>query len=218
MPDAGSTRILRGLGGNFVVEALFFSCGKLAVPFLVLGTMGWKPNRGIGRCRARPFWAKAPVWNRPVGVERRRPLSRIWLFALMLLAGAVSAVQPGVNARLASRIGLLESAFVSFAGGALCLGAIAGLFGRGSWKALAGAAPWEVSGGLMGAFYVTCVVLAVPRIGTAAAMAAAIAAQLGAGLFLDSLGAFGFEKLPLATTRVAGVLLLVAGALLVLKK
>jgi len=154
----------------------------------------------------------------PKEAERRRHLSRIWLFVLMLLAGAVSAVQPGVNARLASRIGLLESAFVSFAGGTLCLGAIAGLFGRGSWKALAGAAPWEVSGGLMGAFYVSCVVLAVPRLGTTAAMAAAIAAQLAAGLFLDSVGAFGFEKLPLAATRVAGVLLLAAGALLVLKK
>lgn len=146
------------------------------------------------------------------------PLSRIWIFGLMLLAGAVSALQPSVNARLAERIGLLESAFVSFAGGALCLGVVALLFGRGSWRALSGAAPWEVLGGLMGAFYVTCLVLAVPRIGTTAAMAAAIAAQLAAGLLLDSVGAFGFQKLPLDIPRISGVLLLALGSLLVFRK
>ena len=139
-------------------------------------------------------------------------MSRIWIFVLMLLAGAVSALQPSVNARLAQRIGLLES------GGALCLGAVVLFFGRGNWKALSGAAPWEVLGGVFGAFYVTCLVLAMPRIGTTAAMAAAIAAQLAAGLLLDSAGAFGFQKLPLDIPRLAGVLLVVLGSLLVFRK
>ena len=70
----------------------------------------------------------------------------------------------------------------------------------------------------MGAIYVTCLVLAVPRIGTAAAMAAAIAAQLAAGLVLDSMGAFGFQRLPIDPYRMAGVLLLFLGAFLVLKR
>lgn len=150
--------------------------------------------------------------------RRGKSLSRIWLFALMLLAGAVSALQPGVNARLAQKVGLLESAFVSFLGGALCLGVIVLIFGRGNLKAISGAAPWEVLGGLMGAFYVTCLVLAVPRIGTTAAMAAAIAAQLAASLALDSVGAFGFQKLPLDLPRAIGVLFLVLGSMLVLRK
>ncbi len=146
------------------------------------------------------------------------PMSRIWIFVLMLLAGALSALQPSVNARLAQRIGLLESALVSFTGGALCLGAVVLFFGRGNWRALPEAAPWEVLGGVFGAFYVTCLVLAVPRIGTTAAMAAAIAAQLAAGLLLDSVGAFGFQKLPLDIPRISGVLLLALGSLLVFRK
>ncbi len=83
---------------------------------------------------------------------------------------------------------------------------------------MSGAAPWEVLGGVFGAFYVTCLVLAMPRIGTTAAMAAAIAAQLAAGLLLDSAGAFGFQKLPLDIPRLAGVLLVVLGSLLVFRK
>ena len=145
-------------------------------------------------------------------------MTRIWIFALMVIAGAISALQPGVNARLAQRIGLLESAFVSFAGGALFLLTAVLAFGRGNLRQVFGAAPWEVTGGLMGAIYVTCLVLAVPRIGTAAAMAAAIAAQLAAGLVLDSMGAFGFQRLPIDPYRMAGVLLLFLGAFLVLKR
>lgn len=145
-------------------------------------------------------------------------MPRTWIFVLMILAGAFSALQPSVNARLAQRIGLLESSFVSFAVGALCLGVVSLFLGRGNFRAIAQAAPWEVLGGVMGAFYVTCLVLAVPRIGTTAAMAAAIAAQLTAGLFLDSIGAFGFQRLSLDFPRVAGVLFLVLGSLLVFRK
>jgi transporter family-2 protein len=145
-------------------------------------------------------------------------VARIWIFLLMVFAGAVSALQPGINARLAQKVGVLESAFVSFAGGALCLAVVVFLFGKGNLREISAAAPWEVLGGLMGAVYVTCLVLAVPRIGTAAAMAGAIAAQLAASLILDSAGAFGFQKLPLDFPRVAGVLFLILGSLLILRK
>jgi len=145
-------------------------------------------------------------------------VSRIWIFLLMVLAGAVSALQPGINARLAQKVGILESSFVSFAGGALCLAVVVFLFGRGSLKGISIAAPWELLGGLIGAVYVTCLVFAVPRIGTAAAMAGAIAAQLAASLLLDSTGAFGFQRLPLDFPRVTGVLFLVLGSLLILRK
>lgn len=145
-------------------------------------------------------------------------MSRIWIFLLMVMAGAVSALQPGINARLAQKVGILESAFVSFAVGASCLAAVVLLFGRGNLRGISEAAPWEVLGGVMGAFYVTCLVLAVPRIGTTAAMAAAIAAQLAAGLALDSMGAFGFRELPVDFPRLAGVLFLVLGSLLILRK
>lgn len=145
-------------------------------------------------------------------------MSRIWIFLLMVLAGAVSALQPGINARLAQKVGTLESAFISFAGGAICLIVAVSIFGRGNLRHISAAAPWEVLGGLIGAVYVTCLVLAVPRIGTAAAMAGAIAAQLAAGLLLDSMGAFGFQKMPLDLPRAAGAFFLVLGSLLILRK
>jgi len=50
------------------------------------------------------------------------------------------------------------------------------------------------------------------------AMASVIAAQLVAGLLLDRVGAFGFERIPLGPARVAGVAFLILGAVLVLRR
>jgi len=58
-------------------------------------------------------------------------------------------------------------------------------------------------------------VFVVPRIGTAAAMSAVIAAQLITGVTLDHLGAFGMRTVPLDLKRVAGCLLLLGGVALI---
>ena len=66
----------------------------------------------------------------------------------------------------------------------------------------------------MGAFYVTFVVLAVPRIGTALVVGASVLGQLGQALALDTFGWLGVPRLPLSPTRIAGAVLLLAGVLL----
>ena len=58
-------------------------------------------------------------------------------------------------------------------------------------------------------------ILIVPRIGTASAMAAAIAGQLIAGLLLDQFGFFGFRTIAMDGKRALGVALLMIGAGLV---
>jgi bacterial/archaeal transporter family-2 protein len=58
-------------------------------------------------------------------------------------------------------------------------------------------------------------IFVVPRIGTAAAMSAVIAAQLTTGVLLDHFGAFGMKQIPLDLKRAVGCLLLVAGLALV---
>jgi transporter family-2 protein len=141
------------------------------------------------------------------------------LFTLMLCVGAVAAVQPLVNARLAVKVGgFLPSALVSFSVGALSLGILVLATGRGAGlRGVGDAAWWELTGGLLGALYVSSTIVAYPRIGAAAALAAVIAAQLTAGLLLDHYGAFGFRQIALDWPRVLGVVLLFAGALLVFR-
>lgn len=145
-------------------------------------------------------------------------MSNLALFLLMMCGGAVLALQPSINARLAQKTGILESSFISFTVGAIALAVAVSLFGRGSLRAISGAAWWELTGGLLGAVFVTLTILVVPRIGTAAAMAAIIASQLATGLLMDHFGLFGFRGAPLDGKRIAGTILLMAGAALVFRR
>lgn len=145
-------------------------------------------------------------------------MSNLHLFLLMMCGGAVLALQPSINARLAQKVGIIESSFISFAVGTLVLAVALSFWGRGSLRAISGAAWWELTGGLLGAAFVTLTILVVPRIGTAAAMAAIIASQLITGLLMDHLGLFGFRGAPLDGKRLAGAVLLMAGAALVFRR
>jgi len=141
----------------------------------------------------------------------------VFFFILMIIAGAVGALQPIINANLSTRTGVIESAFVSFAVGTLALVTLMVFTRQGDVRGAIGAPWWQLTGGFLGAFFVTMFIIAVPRIGTAAAMAAVIASQLLAGLVLDHYGLLGGRHIPVDAVRVVGVMLLFAGAALVLK-
>ena len=139
-------------------------------------------------------------------------------FLLMFCGGIMVAIQPSVNARLAQRVGTIESAMISFAVGTLALLVVTLLVGKGSMRGVLGVPMWQLSGGLLGAFFVTAMIFVVPRIGTTAAMASVIAAQLCTGLVIDRLGFFGLQQIPLDGKRVAGAVLLLVGAALILRR
>jgi len=127
------------------------------------------------------------------------------------------ALQPSINARLAQKIGILESACISFAVGTLVLLLVVFISGRGSLKGIYSATWWELTGGILGALFVSLTILVVPRIGTAATMAAIIAAQLTTGLVLDHFGLFGFKVFPFDLKRLMGLAFLTLGAGLMMR-
>jgi len=127
------------------------------------------------------------------------------------------ALQPSINARLAQKIGILESACISFAVGTLVLLLVVFISGRGSLKGIYSATWWELTGGILGALFVSLTILVVPRIGTAATMAAIIAAQLTTGLVLDHFGLFGFKVFPFDLKRLMGLAFLTLGAGLMIR-
>jgi transporter family-2 protein len=146
-------------------------------------------------------------------------VNQFLLLLVMFCGGVAVAVQPSINARLAQRVGAFESSLVSFAVGTLAMLVIVIVSGRGgSLRAVAGAPWWELSGGLFGAFFVTLTILLVPRLGTTALMAAIIAGQLTMGALLDHFGAFGLRHIPFSPLRLAGICLLAAGALLIVRR
>ena len=145
-------------------------------------------------------------------------MSKMLLLVLMSLGGIAVAVQPSLNGRLAQKIGTFKSSFVSFAVGTFALLAVVLMAGKGWLREVGNASWWELTGGFLGAYFVTMTIVAVPRIGTTATMAAVIAAQLTTGVMLDHFGLFGLRQIPLEPRRAAGVILLMAGALLVVRR
>lgn len=80
-------------------------------------------------------------------------------------------------------------------------------------------APWYLwTGGALGAVFVSSAILIVPRIGIASFLAAAVAGQLIISLYLDHIGFLGIPYREISLTRVAGILFLLTGVLLIQQK
>jgi transporter family-2 protein len=142
----------------------------------------------------------------------------IVLVLVALAAGAGLPVQAGVNAAMARHVGRPEwAAFVNFAVGIVALAAWLAALRLAPPPALAVArAPWwSWTGGLLGAFYVSAVVMLTPRLGVAATLGLAVAGQMVAALAMDHVGALGLELRPMTPSKLAGAALLVVAVVLI---
>jgi transporter family-2 protein len=134
-----------------------------------------------------------------------------------LVSGAFAALQAPTNALVARAVNSpVNAALVSFAVGTAALAIIALALGvRPSPAAVRALPAYAWAGGLYGAFFVTAAAFAAPRIGLTFFIGLLIAGQLGMALLLDHLGAFGLPRQPVSPLRLLGVLLILAGAVLV---
>jgi transporter family-2 protein len=143
----------------------------------------------------------------------------VWLYLLFAVAaGAMLPVQFGVNAQLSQWIGSpIRAAFVSFLVGTIAL-LIVSAFVRKPLPSLArlGDVPWWVwTGGLLGAFYVTGSIVAAPKLGAVTLAAAIIFGQTLASVLVDEFGWVGFKEHHVSPGRLAGVVLVGVGVVLV---
>ncbi len=136
---------------------------------------------------------------------------------LAAVAGAMTALQPPTNAMLARAMGSpISAALISFLIGSAALALFVALAptrpDAGAMRAL----PWYAwVGGLYGAFFVAVAAFAAPRLGVGTLVVALVAGQLVTAVLLDHFGVLGLERQPLSLARAAGLLLVVAGAVLV---
>ncbi|WP_242914480.1 DMT family transporter [Brevundimonas pishanensis] len=137
--------------------------------------------------------------------------------ALLVVAGALTAIQGPSNARLSNGLGsVVNGAFVSFVIGALALGILAAaLQVKPEGQEVRSIPWWGWLGGLYGCLFVTSIAWAVPRLGVATTMTLVVAAQMAISVVLDHYGAFGTTPQPTSLARIGGILLIVGGVLLV---
>lgn len=144
-----------------------------------------------------------------------------WIFLLMaLIAGAALPTQAAVNNKLANVLQQpLLAALVSFSVGTValllyCLVTNVPLRAVTAAKNVSAVA-W--TGGLLGAYVVTAVILLVPRLGVAVTFSLIIAGQMLITLVLDHYGLLGVPIRSVNLPRVLGVLLIIAGVVLIRK-
>lgn len=136
---------------------------------------------------------------------------------LAVIGGILLAVQAPTNAILGKASGSpIAAAFISFIVGALALGAaLAATSGKLFAPELRQVPSYAWLGGFYGAFFVAVAAFGAPRVGVAVLLTAAVAGQLAAALVLDHYGLLGLARHPVTLTRVAGLMLVLIGAVLV---
>jgi transporter family-2 protein len=144
-----------------------------------------------------------------------------WLPAVATVgAGALVALQAPINSTLGKAVGTFAAASVSFAIGLVVLVAITVTFGGGfgDLGEIRGLAPEYLLGGVLGAAYVTTVLVSVRTLGAGGVTAATIAGQLTMSVIIDRAGVLGLEERALSPGRVVGILLLAAGTFLIVRE
>lgn len=143
-----------------------------------------------------------------------------FLMLVALAAGAMMPTQAATNNKMAEAVGSpVLAAFLSFLVGTIALLVYAVATGEGIANiASARTAPaiaW--AGGLLGAFFVTSAVILVPRLGVAMTFSLIIAGQMLVTIVIDHFGLLGVAVKEVSLARVAGIILITAGVVIIRK-
>ena len=142
----------------------------------------------------------------------------VWI-VLVLLAGALLPVQAGLNARMGKAIANpVWASLISFAVGLIALLVfIAVTQQKLNISSMAAVPKIYWIAGVLGAFYVTVMVLAFPRIGAALTFGLIVAGQLSISLLLDHYKILVPQQHSINIYRILGLVLIIAGVILIRK-
>lgn len=140
------------------------------------------------------------------------------LIVFAVVVGALPPTQAGINAQLAKSLGHpLLAASVSFTIGSLVLLLYTFVF-HTPWPVLSRTMqiPWYLwIGGLLGAIYLTAMIILAPLLGAATMVGLVVAGQMLASITLDHFGLVGFPVHPLSFWRAIGAIFLISGVALI---
>ncbi|HEY1451000.1 MAG TPA: DMT family transporter [Solirubrobacteraceae bacterium] len=135
-------------------------------------------------------------------------------------AGCLVGMQAPINSRLGKTVGGVQAASFSFLAGTLALVSLTFVLrgGLGSWGRIGQVPWWALVGGLLGAVYVFVALEAVRTLGASGLTAVVITGQLAISVAIDRFGLLGVAKQHVGAQRVLGLVLLLAGVVLVVRK
>lgn len=142
-----------------------------------------------------------------------------WII-IVFIGGALLPLQTGLNARLGKSIDSpIYASMFSFVVGTLAVGFYLPFAKESiSWTGLKSASIYLwLGGGIIGAFFITASMLALPRIGMALTFGLIVAGQVIVSVLLDHFGLLVAEQHSINSWRLMGIALIIAGVLIVEK-
>jgi len=144
-------------------------------------------------------------------------IETITIVAIGVMGGIAVGTQTPIAGAMGQRIGGASSSLIVHLGGAIA-SLLLLVARRGEqiqeWRNL----PWYMLGcGAFGLVFYLSVSHTIPRVGATAAIAMLIVGQLLAGMVIDHFGAFGISTRVLDLNRSVAVVLLLAGAYLMVR-
>jgi bacterial/archaeal transporter family-2 protein len=143
-------------------------------------------------------------------------MGRAVAFISTLLVGGLVALQPPANSALARHVGDIGAAFISLT---ISIAIIAVLLLAAGHPArlsgLSGFRPEYAIGGIAGAAVVLISLVAVKPLGAGGVAALLVAAQLLVSVAADRFRWYGLHHVGLSVGRIAGLVLVIGGTLLV---
>ena len=141
-----------------------------------------------------------------------------WII-IALVSGAFLPIQAGLNSRLGKTLeSPVHASMLSFVTGAAVLILYTLLTKQHvSWAGLKTAPAYVWFGGILGAFYVTAIILAFPRIGPALTFGLVVAGQMVIAILLDHFNILVAQQHSINAWRVVGIILIISGVIIVRK-
>lgn len=204
------------IAGQMVASLALDASGTLGLPQAPI-----EPSAALGTLMVLGGAAAIVIGQQPAKDAEHGKPSLSWI-ALALAAGAVLPIQGAVNGLLQSE---LQAPFavglISFVVATLSMGAVLvlvlsyGAAPRPSLTRLPIMPWWGWLGGVAGAVYVTTVFTAMPAIGAAATVGLTVAGQQIASVLVDRYGLLRLPRRQISPLRLAGVVVLLAGVVVI---
>jgi transporter family-2 protein len=138
------------------------------------------------------------------------------LFTMGAIAGSMITIQSILNAALGKKTGNLGSVLILTVVSISLLALLIILFpNTANLKNIPGVSEWYLYvGGVLGIAILAAPIFLIPRLGATSTLTALVVGQLSLALIIDHFGLFSFPKIEISLIRIAGIILLIAGAYL----
>lgn len=143
-----------------------------------------------------------------------------FLILLAIVSGAVLPIQAALNGKMGKAVGdPVYAALISFIVGSIGL-LIYVIISKTQLSVISEVTSvnWTVwLAGILGAFYVACVIILAPKLGVALTFGLVVTGQLGISLILDHFGLIGIPVRVISWQKIIGIAFIIAGVIIIRK-